>query len=423
MLLALKEKLYFPLAYYFRFWAQIQLSLWKPTIIVITGSSGKTTLLHLVESQIGKKAKYSHHANSTYGIPFDILGIKRTKLTKDEWLPLLFLAPFKAFKPPIKEKLYIVEADCDRPGEGKFLASLLKPNVTLWVNSSKTHSMNFDNLIKQGKFETIDEAIAFEFGYFLEYCKTFASLNGDNPLMADQIKRSKAKIEEIKKENHLQKYQLTKNGTQFDIDQKSYHCPFILPEDVFYSIGLTLALLDYLQIKSDDIFEKFSLPPGRSSLFAGIKATTIIDSTYNANLGSMLAILTMFAKFPTEKKWVILSDMLELGNEEKEEHEKLAKFLTKIKLERIILVGKRTAEYTFPILNKLRSNVISFIYTKDAKAYIEKNLDTGDVLLFKGSQSMLLEGLIEPLLKNKDDIAKLPRREIIWEERRKKAGL
>ena len=86
----LKGKLYFPLAFYFRFFAQIQLLIWGPKIIVITGSNGKTTLLHLLESQLGNKAKYSHHANSAFGIPFNILGFERQTLKISEW-PLLFL--------------------------------------------------------------------------------------------------------------------------------------------------------------------------------------------------------------------------------------------------------------------------------------------------------------------------------------------
>src|SRR3989344_8145989 len=114
MIKQIKSALYFPLAYYFRLFAWIQLSIWKPSIIVVTGSSGKTTILHLIESQIQDKARYSHLANSSFGIPFDILGLKRTSLTHDEWLYLFLFAPFKAFKRPYKENLYVVEADCDR---------------------------------------------------------------------------------------------------------------------------------------------------------------------------------------------------------------------------------------------------------------------------------------------------------------------
>src|SRR3989304_7990628 len=93
----IKKVLYFPLAYYFRFFAQIKLARWNPRIIVVTGSSGKTTLLHLIKSQLREKAYYSHHANSSYGIPFDILGMTRKTLMLYEWLELFLKAPFLAF--------------------------------------------------------------------------------------------------------------------------------------------------------------------------------------------------------------------------------------------------------------------------------------------------------------------------------------
>src|SRR5476651_368541 len=100
----IKKILYFPLASYFKFFAQIRLRRWNPKIVVVTGSSGKTTLLHLLESQIGAKAKYSHHANSSYGIPFDILDLHRKSLLKTEWFSLFIKAPFAAFQKIPREK-------------------------------------------------------------------------------------------------------------------------------------------------------------------------------------------------------------------------------------------------------------------------------------------------------------------------------
>src|SRR5258708_18511528 len=109
MIAKLKRLLYFPIASYFRFFAAIHLRRWNPRIIVVTGSNGKTTLLHMLESQIGEKAKYSHHANSSYGIPFDILDLHRKSLLHSEWFGLLLKAPLLAFKKPPKERLYVVE--------------------------------------------------------------------------------------------------------------------------------------------------------------------------------------------------------------------------------------------------------------------------------------------------------------------------
>src|SRR5258708_411031 len=191
MIEELKKILYFPIASYFRFFASIRLKRWHPKIIVVTGSSGKTTLLHLLESQLGDQAKYSYHANSSYGVPFDVLDLKRKNLQVSEWFSLFFKAPFAIFKSIPKEKIYVVEADCDRPGEGKFLGSLLRPTIVLWLNVSRTHSMNFDGLVSQKKFASVDEAIAYEYGYFLQYCSELAVINGDLSLEVQQKKRTK----------------------------------------------------------------------------------------------------------------------------------------------------------------------------------------------------------------------------------------
>lgn len=419
MIGTIKEILYFPIAYYFRFWAAIQLNLWKPFIVVVTGSSGKTTLLHLIESQIGTKAKYSHHANSSYGIPFDILGLKRNSLTPDEWISLFLLAPFKAFKPTPKEKIYIVEADCDRPKEGKFLASLLKPEITLWISLSLTHSINFDSLIKRRNFVSVEEAIAYEFGYFLEYTKKLTIINGDNPLILKQLKRTKVPAESVIKKD-LQSYNLNKNSTEFIIEDKKYSINYIVPKDVSYSILMTNLLVKILNLPFDPNFKKLLLPPGRNSIFKGIKDATIIDSTYNATPDGVKTILEMFDKYPSKDKWLVLGDMIELGDEEKEEHEKVGRIISKMKLEKIILIGPRVSKYIPPIL-PISQTPQTFTMPKEGLDYILKKIKGQETILFKGAR--FLEGIIEHLLQNKEDVSKLVRREKAWQNRRKAWGL
>lgn len=413
MLNQLKKALYFPVANYFRLFAQIQLLLWKPKIIVITGSNGKTTLLHLIESQLGEQAKYSHFANSTYGIPFDILELNRKTLTIFEWPFLFLLAPFKALKIPFKQKIYVVEADCDRPKEGKFLGSLLKPDVTVWLSVSKTHSVNFRSL----------EDIAFEFGFFLEYCKNYAIVNGDNNLITKQLPRTKATTDKIYRINNLQKYQISANATKFRINYKEYSFKFLMPEDTFYSISATNLLLKHLNTKPASNFNNFTLPPGRSSVFTGIKNTTIIDSSYNATPASMEAALNMYKLYPAEKKWAIISDMVELGKEEEVEHKNLAKLLASSKLDKVILMGPRVLKYTLPKLKEIspRLPTESFLTPKEVLDYLEHNIAGGETMLFKGVR--FLEGIIEHLLEDEGDINKLCRREKIWQKRRKQWGL
>lgn len=416
-----KKVLFFPVASYFKFFARIRLQRWHPRVIAVTGSSGKTTLLHLIESQIGEKAKYSHHANSSFGIPFDILDLHRETLQFSEWFSLFFKAPFASLKTNPKEKIYVVEVDTDRPGEGEFLAELLRPEVVLWVSLGITHGMNFDDLVKQKKFGSVEEAIAYDYGFLLEYCSKLVTLNGDIPSEVEQSKRTKAKVVEIAKYKYIEKHVILPEKTEFVIKGEEYSFAALLPEEIFYSIAMCKELLLYLDLPFDGSFSNFVLPPGRSSLFQGIKNTTIIDSTYNANLISTKALLTMFRRFPSKKKWVILGDMLELGELEKEEHEELSTILSKMDLQKIILFGPRSEKYTAKKLEKLGCNskkIITFQSLNKLDTYIHENLSGGEALLFKGSQSMFLETVIEGLLKNKEDREKLPRRGKFWDEKR-----
>jgi len=417
----LKKFLYFPIAHYFRFFASIKLRRWNPEIIVITGSNGKTSLMNLLVSQLKDRAAYSHHANSSYGIPFNILGLERKNLLLYEWIFLFIRAPLQVFSKTSNKKLYVVEADCDRPGEGVFLSSLLKPDVTIWFSSSRSHSMNFDGLVSEGKFSSVEDAIAYEYGYFLEATGKLAIINSDSELIKKQSLRTPAKIKEVSKKD-LEKYEISEKGTVFKIKGKTYKFNFLLPEAFFSSIYAALYLTEYLDQPFDDSFASFDIPPGRSSLINGVRNVRIVDSCYNSNLSSATEIINMFNMIDSQKKWAVIGDMLEQGNEEREEHEKLADLIVKSRYDRVILLGPRILRYGLPILKKYYGeNAVGYTSPKDVLSYLNDNLKGKELVLFKGAR--FLEGVIENLLADKTDASKLSRREKIWEVRRKKWGL
>ena len=159
----IKKRLYLTVVRYFRFFANRSLRRWKPRIIAVTGSVGKTTLLNLLEVQLGDRAHYSHNANSSYGIAFDILGTDGVRGSKLKWLYLFIAAPIRSLWFRHNEAFYVVEIDGERPKETEFLASWLKPEVTLWVSVGRTHAVYFDGQVRQGLFETVEDAIVHEF--------------------------------------------------------------------------------------------------------------------------------------------------------------------------------------------------------------------------------------------------------------------
>src|SRR6266704_1593163 len=97
-----------------------------------------------------------------------------------------------------------------------------------------------------------------------------------------QLPRAKAEIKKIIKKS-LDKYQIDKEGSSFIIDGEKYSFPYLLPEEIFYSIAMCHAAVDHLHLTFDDSFKHFIMAPGRGSIFEGIKNTMLIDSSYNAN--------------------------------------------------------------------------------------------------------------------------------------------
>ena len=92
----IKKKFYFIAAGYFRFFVKRAFKRWSPRVIAITGSVGKTTMLHLIEQELGSRAHYSHDANSAFGIAFDLVGLKGIYGSKLRWLYLILAVPFRS---------------------------------------------------------------------------------------------------------------------------------------------------------------------------------------------------------------------------------------------------------------------------------------------------------------------------------------
>jgi len=424
MFASLKKRLYFVAASYFAFWARFVLKRWQPKVIVVTGSSGKTTLLHLIEAQLGEKAKYSHHANSSFGLPFDILGLPQVSGSRSQWLKLFLMAPFKIFRELPATKLYIAEADCDRPHEGKFLAKLLKPSITLWVSVFRTHSMNFDNLVKNGQFDSHEAAIAYEFGYFAEATSVLVGLNGDNKFMTDQLDRVSATTKVFTaSQSHLKNHSFENGQTVFQFADQTIRLPGLHPKELAINLQLAIKLVETLDMPLDPNYQSFEAPPGRSSVYRGIKNTTIVDSTYNTGLGAMKAIIELFTDYPARQKWLVLGDILEQGNVEAEEHVKLAEIINAQKADRIILLGPRVKKYSFNKVKQAHPNIPVDVFEgpKEVLDFIQANLRGGETILFKGARG--LEGVIEQLLANPADAKKLVRREKSWVKIRQKWGL
>lgn len=426
-----KKRFYFVAAGYFRFFANHALKRWRPRVIAITGSAGKTTLLNMVEFELGERAHYSHNANSAFGVAFDIMGMDGIRGSKSKWFLLFLMAPFKTLTARHSEEFYVVEIDGERPHEAEFLARWLRPEVTCWVSLGRSHAVQFEQVVAEGKFDDVDAAITNEFATLPRNTQKLVIIDGDNKAMRHAVMKIVAEVEVVHAENLLE-YEAQPERAEFKVqDDDGKVTEFIFggpqPREVATQVMILQKLVQYLGIELKTDLSDMKVAPGRSSYFAGINGIKIIDCSYNAHMISMQSMLDMAKAMSVKPKWLVIGDIVDQGSLEGEEHQKLAELIAEVGADKVILVGRRTAEYTAPILREKEVDVMSFVgengrhAAKDALEYIEQNIKGDETIFFKGSQ--YLEWIIEKLLKNSADADKLPRREKAAIKRRKNWGL
>ena len=230
----------------------------------------------------------------------------------------------------------------------------------------------------------------------------------------------KAKVIPIKK-NIIKKYVVYPDSTDFTYGDTTFHFNHPEPKDLAFHLLVLQDLMKYLKIPFNSDFSDLKIAPGRSSYFKGKKGIDIVDSSYNAHLISMTSILDMVKRMHAEHKWLIIGDIVDQGSITGEEHRKLAGLIADVEPEKVILVGRRTKEFTAPELKKLGISAVATTDPRKALEYIERRIRGRETLVFKGSQ--YLEWIIEKLLLDPEDSKKLCRREKAAVARRKSWGL
>ncbi|MBR3172357.1 hypothetical protein IKF21_00315 [Candidatus Saccharibacteria bacterium] len=416
----LKKRFYFIAAKYFRHFANRVFQRWQPRVIAVTGSAGKTTMLNMIEYEMGEMAHYSHDANSAFGISFDLLGLRGVNGSKWRWIYLFIVAPFKGLFKRYKEKFYVVEIDGERPHEAEFLAEWLKPEVTIWVSIGLSHAVQFEKVVEEGKFKDLSEAITAEFANLPANTSKRVYIDADSKLMVEATKGIDARVIPVKKTD-MKKYIVYPDSTDFTYGDTTFHFDRPEPKDVAFNLFVLQDLMKYLRLKFNPDFTGMEVAPGRSSYFKGYKGIDIVDCSYNAHMISMASTLDMARRMHAEKKWLVIGDIVDQGSLAEEEHRRLADLIARVRPDKVVLVGKRTKKYTAPELKELGVSAVATLDPRKALEYIKKNVRGTETVIFKGSQ--YLEWVIEKLLADPADAKKLCRREKAAVARRKSWGL
>ena len=147
------------------------------------------------------------------------------------------------------------------------------------------------------------------------------------------------------------------------------------------SLGLHFGI-DFQYIKQS--IEEYVPTNMRSQIMQKGEKTLVVD-TYNANPSSRAGSLENFTHFEGDKT-IIIGDMLELGEESKQEHQNILSFARGLGLQEIITVGGN--------FSKINSEK-AFLNTKELIEYLKNNKISSKNILIKGSRGIALEQVID----------------------------
>ncbi|HEX7633058.1 MAG TPA: Mur ligase family protein [Candidatus Saccharimonadales bacterium] len=154
---------------------------------------------------------------------------------------------------------------------------------------------------------------------------------------------------------------------------------------------------------------------GRMQILPGIKDSTLLDDTYNASPIAVKAALDTLYAAKAPHRIAILGSMNELGEGSAAAHQAIGSYCDPKRLDLVVTIGEQAGSYLGPAASKQGCAVKSFIGPYEAGAYVAQNLQTGSIILAKGSQNgVFAEEALKSLLKNPEDAQKLVRQSPYW---------
>ena len=334
--------------------------------IAVTGSVGKTTTKDFIASALAQcmRVQYSKgNHNNELGLPLSVLETSES------------------------DDAVVLEMGMRGFGQIKYLCQIARPDVAVITNIGISHIEHLgsrENILK-AKSEIID-ALAYD---------GVAVINGDDDM--------------------LQTLSLDKKTFRFGIENKS--CDILARNIVNNTFDLVYAdqvrhvelsvcgrhnIYNALAAAAVGIalgcdidrlicgVESFSGDGKRQNIYE-YKGLRIFDDTYNASPASMSAAMQVMSGYEG-RKVLALADMLELGSYSKQAHRQLAHDIKKLGANEVICIGTEMKH----LFNELGD--ISAHYCTDNSEALDvlvKCVRPGDNILFKGSQSMNVAGLLD----------------------------
>ena len=322
-------------------------------IIAIAGSNGKTTTKELVSRVLAEKFEVSTtkgNLNNHIGVPLTLLSMNS------------------------ETEFGVVEMGASAQGEIALLCSIAEPNYGILTNIGLSHLEGFGGVegIRKGKGELFD---------YLDENGGRAFVPQEDVTLCDMVTEREDMAVEYYSRTIAEGFESNLTG---DYNR--------------YNIAAAVAVGRYFDIDDTHIADailSFTPDNNRSQAVKTERNSLVVDC-YNANPSSMEVALDNIATMESEKKVLILGDMLELGEWSAEAHQNILRNADKVAGE-IVLVGGEFAKAYKVVGSELESNYKLYPTTAEALIALNEKPIGNALILLKGSRGIALEKLIEKL--------------------------
>lgn len=350
-------------------------------VIGITGSNGKTIVkewLHQLLSPARVIVRSPRSYNSQIGVPLSVWQMDG------------------------QSELAIFEAGISEPGEMRALQNIIKPSIGILTNIGGAHQENFFSLQEK----CMEKLVLFKDCDVVIY-------NGDNEFISNCVGKSILSSREIawsrkdmERPLYISKVEKKEDSTLISYRYLNMDNTFILPfiDDASIENSLNcLAACLYVMLPAEQITERMArLEPiaMRLEVKEGKNGCLLINDSYNSDLGSLdIALDFLYRRSLSKglKRTLILSDILETGQNTTALYRQVAQLVNSRGIERIIGVGSEILSCA------ARFNVVKDFYP-DTETLIravsrgELRLEN-EIILIKGARKFGFDALTEVLEK------------------------
>ena len=356
--------------------------------IGITGSNGKTTSKEMIASVLGTRyavLKNEGNYNNHIGVPLTLLRLEAS------------------------HEIGVVEMGMSGMGEIRRLCEIARPETGIVTNISTAHLEFLGSLerVKEAKGELVE---------FINEQGTVV-LNADDPMVMDLKDRVRGRlltygIEDSRSDVRADRIQDRGiEGSTFLLRMQNKEIEVRLSVIGGHNISNALAaasagLVHHIGLedikKGLEAFRGLSMRMEILSLEDEVK---VINDSYNANPFSMKKAVEALSKAQRGgRTFLVVGDMLELGDISEKAHKEVGEFAAERAVDFLIVVGELASFIAKGALKKgmKESHVFLCKTVEDAGRVLNEKIESGDVILIKGSRGMKMERIIDKLKRKKE---------------------